>query len=118
MDAAAGHVPWQCAIGRSEAFGGQVRCGMDVSGGYVYETSHIRYSFKAARGGYDGSVALHAGEGGKLSKAADFQRGKSVEEYRESYTSTARAYIMPVIVEALSLVAVCAVTFWLMRRAA
>ena len=86
--------------------------------GYVYETSHIRYSFKAARGGYDGTVTLHAGEGGKLSKAADFQRGKSVDEYHESYTSTARAYIMPVIVEALSLVAVCAVTFWLMRRAA
>lgn len=92
--------------------------GMGVSGGRVYETSHIRCSFKAARGGYDGTVTLHAGEGGKLSKAADFQRGKSVDEYRESYTPTARAYIMPVVAGALSLVAVCAVTFWLMRRAA
>lgn len=92
--------------------------GMSVSGGYVYETSRIRYTFKAARGGYDGSVTLHAGEGGKLSKVADFQRGKSVEEYRESYTSTARAYIMPVIMEALVLIVVCVVTYALVMRAA
>ena len=92
--------------------------GMNVSGGYVYETSTIRYTFKAARGGYDGSVTLHAGEGGKLSKVADFQRGKSVEEYRESYTSTARAYIMPVIMEALVLIVVCVVTYALVMRAA
>ena len=92
--------------------------GMSVSGGYVYETSRIRYTFKAARGGYDGSVTLHAGEGGKLSKVADFQRGKSVEEYRESYTSMARAYIMPVIVEVLVLIVVCVVTYALVMRAA
>lgn len=92
--------------------------GMNVSGGYVYETSTIRYTFKAARGGYDGSVTLHAGEGGQLSKVADFQRGKSVEEYRESYTSTARAYIMPVIMEVLVLIVVCAVTYALVMRAA
>ena len=84
----------------------------------MYETSHIRYTFKAARGGYDGSVTLHAGEGGKLSKVADFQRGKSVEEYRDSYTSTARAYIMPIIMEALVLIVVCAVTYVLVTRAA
>ena len=92
--------------------------GMDVSGWYVYETSHIRYSFKAARGGYDGTVTLHAGEGRQLSKVADFQRGKSVEEYRESYTSTVRAYIMPVIMEVLVLIVVCAVTYALVTRAA
>ena len=46
------------------------------------------------------------------------QRGKSVEEYRESYTSTARAYIMPVIMEALVLIVVCVVTYALVMRAA
>lgn len=42
----------------------------------------------------------------------------TVEEYRESYTSTARAYIMPVIMEALVLIVVCVVTYALVMRAA
>ena len=42
----------------------------------------------------------------------------TVEEYRDSYTSTARAYIMPVIVEVLVLIVVCVVTYALVMRAA
>lgn len=79
-------------------------------GSYIYDDSDTRYYFNILGGGYKGTIVLSTA-GDKVSKVSNFSKDETIDEYKEYYSSDARAYTIPVVMEIL-LVAIILFISW------
>lgn len=85
----------ELSISKDSRFAGKTN-----DGSYIYDDSDTRYYFNAVGGGYKGTIVLSTA-GDKVSKVSNFSKNETIEEYKEYYSSNARAYTIPVIMEIL-----------------
>ena len=85
--------------------------GKEMDSSYIYDGSNTRYYFNAVGGGYKGTIVLST-SGDKVSKVSNFSKNETIEGYREYYSSDARAYTIPVIMEILLVAAILFISWF------